>query len=313
MTNTRFVTGFGKTNVDLLYSGMPRIPGEGEEIYSEDFSMQLGGGIPATLINLGRLGLPGRIQTFLGQDMFSRFACGEFERSGIVPYNLYEGGGMPVNLTSAIITARDRAFVSYSDSIRITDEMRETVLKQSRGAAIALMHEDFLDVYRQLKKEGVTLVYDTGWRDDMSLATMHDVLTLADWYTPNDKEAMKLTGTASPQAAARKLAAYFDTAVIKLGAEGCLLYKDGEETIIPPMPGVKAVDSTGAGDAFLAGFTYGLFQGAVPSVCALYGNITGGTSVQAVGCLAKYVDESELLSKAEELAPGHSRAARRQA
>ena len=36
----RWVTGFGKTNVDIIYSGMSRIPQEGEEIYAEDFSMQ---------------------------------------------------------------------------------------------------------------------------------------------------------------------------------------------------------------------------------------------------------------------------------
>ena len=301
MPNERFVSGFGKTNVDLLYSGMPRVPQEGEEIYAQGFSMQLGGGIPATLINLGRLGVPGRIQTFLGQDMFSQFARGEFERNGIDPENLYWGGSMAINLTSAIITPGDRAFVSYSDDIPMTADMHQEVLELSRGASIVLMHEDFLDVYLELKREGVTLVYDTGWRDDMSLESMHEVLSLADWYTPNDKEAMKITGTATPLDAARKLSAYFDTVVIKLGADGCLLYKDGKETIVPPMPGVVAVDSTGAGDAFLAGFTYGLFHGADPATCALYGNITGGTSVQAVGCLASYVEEEELLRKAATL------------
>ena len=301
MTEGRFVAGFGKTNVDLLYFGMSRIPGEGEEIYSEGFSMQLGGGIPATLINLGRLGVPGRIQTLLGDDVFSRFARGEFKASGIIPDNLYKGSRMPVNLTSAIITDRDRAFVSYSDEIPFSEAMREAVLAQSRGAAIVLMHEDFPDVYRELGQEGPVLVYDTGWREDMSLDTMHEVLTLADWYTPNDKEAMKLTGAASVGSAARRLAPYFDTVVIKLGAEGCLLYKDDQETLVPPLPDVTAIDSTGAGDAFLAGFTYGLYHGAAPKLCALYGNITGGTSVQAVGCLAAYVDEKTLLGEASKL------------
>ena len=43
-----FIAGAGATNVDLLYENMPRIPNIGEEIYTDKFSLQLGGGLPAT-------------------------------------------------------------------------------------------------------------------------------------------------------------------------------------------------------------------------------------------------------------------------
>ncbi|NLX83961.1 MAG: carbohydrate kinase family protein [Clostridiales bacterium] len=295
------VVGFGKTNVDLLYTGMPRVPREGEEIYAQGFSMQLGGGVPATLINLGRLSVPCQIQTLLGKDQFSAFAKGQFEGNGVTPHNLYQGDGMPVNLTSAVITPRDRAFISYSDDTPITQQIQKEALALSQGADIVLMQEELLPIYQTLKDQGSLLVYDTGWREDMSLASMEEVLLMADWYTPNDKEAMKITGTDSPQAAARVLADFFETVVIKLGKEGCLLYQHGWELIVPAMPDVPVVDTTGAGDAFLAGFTYGLFHGAEPALCALYGNITGGTCVQAVGCLGSYVTEEELLKKADQM------------
>ena len=48
-----FCAGAGATNVDLLYKGFPRLPKLGEELYCDEFSLQLGGGLPATLINLG--------------------------------------------------------------------------------------------------------------------------------------------------------------------------------------------------------------------------------------------------------------------
>lgn len=296
-----WVTGFGYTNVDLLYSGMARIPREGEEIYAESFSMQLGGGIPATLINLGRLGVSCRIQTMLGEDMFSAFANKQYQDNGVEPHNLYVGTGMAVNLTSAVITAHDRAFISYTDNIQVTDSMQQEALGLSQGAGIILMQEQMLPIYPALKAAGALMVYDTGWRDDMSLGTMEEVLRLADWYTPNDKEAMKITGTNNPLDAARALSPYFDTVVIKLGKDGCLLYNEGKQTLVPPLPGVVAVDSTGAGDAFLAGFTYGLYHGADAYTCALYGNITGGTCVKAVGCLASYVNEQQLLALAESM------------
>ena len=78
-----FIAGAGATNVDLLYENMPRIPNIGEEIYTDTFSLQLGGGLPATLINAGRLGIEARIATELGKDIFSEFAKGKFEENKV--------------------------------------------------------------------------------------------------------------------------------------------------------------------------------------------------------------------------------------
>lgn len=70
MGDKNFIAGIGCTNVDILYSGIDRLPNEGEEIYAKHFSLQLGGGVPATLINLGRLGIKTKIATELGDDIF---------------------------------------------------------------------------------------------------------------------------------------------------------------------------------------------------------------------------------------------------
>ena len=300
MDKKRFVTGFGSTNVDLLYSGMPRVPQEGEEIYSQDFSVQLGGGYPATLINLSRLNVPVRIQTFLGEDLFSRFAVSQYVQNRIMPLNLYVGSRIPVNVTSAVITPRDRAFTSYTDPVAILDSHREQVFEASQGAAIALVHECCLPIYQELKREGTLLVYDTGWSEDMHLSNMEEVIELVDFYTPNHMEAMRITDTDSPSAAARRLADYLPHVIIKLGKEGCLLYSEGRETLIRAVPGVRSVDTTGAGDAFLAGFCYGLYHGKSLPESILYGNLTGATSVTQVGCLTAFLTEEKLLQKAEE-------------
>ena len=54
----RYVAGVGMVNCDLLYSGIPHMPREGEEVFASGFDMQLGGGVPAIMINLARLGVP---------------------------------------------------------------------------------------------------------------------------------------------------------------------------------------------------------------------------------------------------------------
>ena len=55
------------------------------------------------------------------------------------------------------------------------------------------------------------------------------------------------------------------------------------------------MDSTGAGDAFLSGFMYGLFYDYDIKDCVLFGNITGGKAVTKVGALSGYVNEKELI------------------
>lgn len=75
-----------------------------------------------------------------------------------------------------------------------------------------------------------------------------DVLVLA-----NEDEAVVLTGTADPREAAQSIAARTASAVVKLGAAGAV-WSDGTVTEAVPALEVVAVDTTGSGDAFAAGF-----------------------------------------------------------
>ena len=287
-------------NIDLLFEGLPRIPNEGEELYSRGFSLQMGGGVSATLLNLAGLGVPVRIQTGLGNDMFSDFARRTFASFGVEPYNLADGTtGIPLNISAALLTPSDRTFVSYTDGLPMDDAR---IYENSRGAKIVQMGVGSLEAYRRLKADGAILVFDTGWDDAMSLETYREYLELADYYTPNQKEALKITGTDQPADAARVLTQFFDKVIVKLDKDGCLILEDGQERIIPNIPVVHR-DSTGAGDAFLAGFLYGLYHDYSFAQSVLFGNITGGTCVTAVGCLTARLTEDELLDLAEHYQP----------
>lgn len=298
--NERFVAGAGSVNVDLIFSGLPRVPEEGRELFAQGFSLQMGGGIPATLINLGRLGVPTRIQTGLGTDLFSLFAETAFRKAHVTPCNLCpNSNGIPLNITAAMLTPGDRTFVSYTDGIPNTDSVQQKLYEASHGAAICAIDPRFPEVYQRLHEEGTILTLDTGWEDDLSIEKYRPLLELADYYTPNQKEALKITGTDTPEQAADVLAEFFPRVVVKLDASGCLIQENGHRAVIPVIPEYVHQDSTGAGGAFLAGFLYGLYHDRSLAECALYGNITGGKCVTAVGCLTAFCTEEELLSKAQ--------------
>lgn len=294
--NEPFAAGIGKTNIDLLYSGIEKLPKEGEEVYSKNFSVQLGGGVPATLITLSRLGVKTKIATCLGEDIFSRFANDEYKKAGVVPLNLYFGASIPLNITSAVITSGDRTFISYTNGDMPFDENTlRAAYDMCRGAKVVLMQPGgFLPVYKKLKSEGAILVFDCGWSENLSLDSMREYLTIADYYTPNKKEALKITDTASTLQAAQVLSQFFDRVIIKLDKDGCFGMENGKTFVVPPAPDVNCVDSTGAGDAFLAGFVYGLFCGRSFYDCLNLGNLTGGKCTTKVGCLGAYYTKNEL-------------------
>lgn len=292
-----FIAGAGATNIDLLYENMPKIPAMGEEVYTNSFSLQLGGGLPATLINLGRLGIDARIATELGNDMFSVFAKEQFEKNNVSPTNLYSGNDIPLNITSAIILKNDRSFITYGKgTIDPDDKAKEEFYSIAKGAKICLMAPGgFLEVYKKLKSEGTIMVLDMGWDDDLTFEKYSELLSIADYYTPNQKEALKITGCNNAKDAAYALKKYFDKVVVKVDKDGCIGIDGDEYFFCPSLEQYKNVDSTGAGDAFLAGFTYGLFHDYRLKDCIEFGNITGGKAVTAVGALSAYVNEKELL------------------
>ena len=287
-----FVAAFGKLNVDLLYSGMPRIPNEGEEIYCKDFKVCLGGGLPATMINCSRLGVSAKIGTFLGDDMFSQFAKGELDKSN-TKYEIFESKNFPLNVTSAIITQKDRTFVSYGGTETYSDEMLQKIYDSLKGAKVVAMQEKLIPVYKELKKEGTILVLDTGYSDDMSFEKHKDLIEIADYYTPNIDETEKLTGTKDYKEALKILGEHFEKPIVKLGKDGCAGF-DGDYFVIDNISEFRCVDATGAGDAFLSGFIYGLYNDFDFRKCILAGNITGGKCVTGIGCLTEYVNENEI-------------------
>ncbi len=287
-----FVAAFGKLNIDLLYSGMPRIPNEGEEIYSKDFKVCLGGGLPATMINCSRLGVPAKIGTFLGDDMFSLFAKDELDKSG-TKYEIFKSKNFPLNVTSAIITEKDRTFVSYGGTETYSDEMLEKIYNSLKGAKVVAMQEKLIPVYKELKREGTILVLDTGYSDDMSLEKHKELIEIADYYTPNIDETEKLTGTKDYKEALKILGEYFEKPIVKLGKVGCAGH-DNDYFVVDNIDEFKCVDATGAGDAFLSGFIYGLYNDFDFRKCILAGNITGGKCVTGVGCLTEYITKEEI-------------------
>ncbi|MGA2764967.1 MAG: adenosine kinase [Spirochaetia bacterium] len=99
----------------------------------------------------------------------------------------------------------------------------------------------------------------------------------------NRDEIAILTGAFCDEDCMHQAEEFAPLIVMKVGEKGCIVGQKGEYTLVPGVP-VRVVDTTGAGDAFAAGFLYGMLQGAEPVLCARLANTIASRVVGREGC-----------------------------
>ncbi|MHC0432616.1 carbohydrate kinase family protein [Streptomyces sp. O3] len=122
-----------------------------------------------------------------------------------------------------------------------------------------------------------------GFLADLGVAPFLAVAAGADVLLPNRDEAAVLTGLTDPSEAAAKLSGQFPLVVAKQGAAGALVARaGGAPRHIPPRP-ARALDTTGAGDAFTGAFLAALLAGTTDTAAAAEGCRAGAQAVARVG------------------------------
>ena len=141
-------------------------------------------------------------------------------------------------------------------------------------------------IFKQIKsKEDRILVADmTSAKNGETLEDIKGLLPYIDYIIPNETEAMRLTGERD---AYRNAALFVENGascvIIKMGNKGCLVKTPEQEFVVPAYQKSKAVDTTGAGDSFVAGFVRGLQQGWTLKESARFGCAVASCTVECVG------------------------------
>lgn len=288
---------FAQMNLDLIFQGVRRLPEPGEEVFADTFTMQLGGGPAVPPIVLSALGYRTCLGTFMGEDEESDICRRKLANLQFTDYKLFPSASdHPVVVTSVFSWEHDRGFLAYNNQVREDTLDSRTVYDFLKDAKVVFAPVGHPEVTRRLHEEGVTIVCDTGWDDNLSVEHFQSFLPFVDVYTPNDKEAMKMTKTSTPEDALRVLANYTPHPVVTLGKGGCAWWEDGAIHFSPAIEAFTAVDTTGAGDNFLTGIIYGLINREPLAQCMRLGNIFAGYSTTGLGCYGKKITP-ELIEK----------------
>jgi sugar/nucleoside kinase (ribokinase family) len=100
---------------------------------------------------------------------------------------------------------------------------------------------------------------------------------------PNADEARTLTGSADPRLAAEELSSSYDEVVVTLGREGALWQRGFITATAPAERSAEVVDTTGAGDAFTAGFLASWLLHPEPETALAAGNRLAARAIERVG------------------------------
>jgi len=282
----------GELNVDLIFSGLPSLPILGQELLCDDFHTALGGSSAICASWLAALGAAVDFWGKVGRDAYGEFVVSELERQGIGTYRIIHDPDIRTGVTVSLTYPHDRALFTYLGSIAALrlDDLDINLLPcydHLHSASVFLqqgLRPRLSALYQAAKQTGLTTSLDSGcdpercWGRDI-----FDVLPHVDFFLPNAVEALHFTGASTVEEAAVELSRYVGTVVVKLGRDGALA-RSGEQ--VWPVPGfeVEVVDTTGAGDAFNAGFLYAhIVEGRSMSDALRFANACGAIAVTTIG------------------------------
>ncbi len=280
----------GEAFEDLVFFSLDRLPELGEEIKTDHFTATVGGGAVITAVHAARLGVRTGVISALGDAAVARL-----KKEGVSVTNLRKPRE-PHAITAALSTGEDRAFVTFNGvnaqlEGRLAKALGRPIPPKPAGRRPSHIHLCFYPhdcaqwtrLATRLRQQGVTTSWDFGWNEpltsDRGLTALFDAL---DFVFVNELEARLYTGEATLAAALPHWRQRQCITIVKQGERGATWIAPDRD-IHAPARTVRVVDTTGAGDAFNAGFLAAWLGGRSPAQCLAAGNKIGAASTRQAG------------------------------
>jgi sugar/nucleoside kinase (ribokinase family) len=247
---------------DLIFTGLPRLPEPGEELYSSGMG-SCPGGIANLATATARLGLRTGLVAGFGDDAYADWmwdVLAEDEHIDLSASRRFPR--MHSAITVSMAMAGDRAMVTHVHPL--PEPLDQALLTAPAARAAAIDLHDTTAPWQALRDRGTLLFADGGFdetgRWDRAVLVP---LRQCHAFTPNATEAMGYTRTGRPSEAVRKLADLVPLAVVTDGVNGSFAIDatTNEEAYCPAVPVTAAIDPTGAGDVFAASIVLGTLAG----------------------------------------------------
>ncbi|MEU0003372.1 PfkB family carbohydrate kinase [Streptomyces sp. NPDC006314] len=274
----------GTVFLDIIFTGLDSAPVRGTESWARGMGSSPGG-VANMAAALARLGLKTSLAAAFGDDHYGDYcwdALAQGEGIDLSPSRTVPGWHSPVTVSMAY--EGERTMVSHGHEPP-PEEPAPDFPPRARAAVASLTPGRRAPWIAQAARAGTRIFADVGWDETgaWDLSGLAD-LEHCEAFLPNAQEAMRYTGAACPRAAAHALTEHVPVAVVTLGSEGAYAVdrRTAEAAEVPAIA-VEALDPTGAGDVFVAGFVTGSLAGWPLADRLAFAGLTAALSVQEFG------------------------------
>jgi ribokinase len=276
---------------DISFSGL-KIPTIGETILGNKYNIGPGGKGCNQAVAIARLGGKVNFISKIGRDEYGELALNTLKKNKIDTKNIIQDKNLQTGVAGILVDQNSgknaiNVIVGAPSSFKI-DEI-DNQINLIKNSKIFLTQ---LEVPKDVTLHCLKIAKDNGCLTILNPAPASDITkefySNIDFFTPNETEAEFYTGIKitnekeAKQAADELINLGIKKVIITLGEKG-LFYTDGKEEIYLKANQVKAVDTTGAGDAFNGGLAFGLSKNQPIKECLELANKVAGLSTTKLG------------------------------
>ena len=276
---------------DISFSG-PKIPSVGETILGNKYNVGPGGKGCNQAIAIARLGGKVNFISKIGKDSYGELALNTLKKNNINIENIIQDEKLQTGVAGILIDKNSgknaiNVIVGAPSSLTINEiDKQINIIKSSKIflTQLEVPKDITLHCLKIAKENGCITILNPAPASEIS----NEFYNHIDYFTPNETEAEFYTGIKitneqeAKQAAEKLLNLGIKKVIITLGEKG-LFYTDGKEEIYLKASSVKAIDTTGAGDAFNGGLAFGLSKDKPINECLELANKVAGVSTTKLG------------------------------
>jgi len=301
------VLGFGALNVDKIYR-VNRIAREGEESFIHGMSESPGGSAANTIVGLARLGVETGFIGKVADDHEGKLLLDDFVKEGVNTDGILITGEGSSGTVSAFVDKNGERALYVHPSVNDTlafEEINLEYAEQTELLHLTSVDEKPFQAQKKLieKLPNVKVSLDPGEiYARKGLAKLKPIIKRCSVVMPSEGEVKLLTGKGWRVGAKQLLRQGAEIVAVKLGDKGCYVIDSTHSHMVPPYK-TKVVDTTGAGDAFCAGFLYGLIKRKDLYECGRLGNFVASRCIARIGARTGLprAHEIELLQRSTRL------------
>jgi sugar/nucleoside kinase (ribokinase family) len=292
---------FGHTNLDFIMS-LERFPEKNTSVDVVEKQRYFGGTGANVATLASSLGVPTALVSYVGKDMPAEFRA-LMVGKGVDLRELVEVEGYETPTVWIVSDAsHDQIAYVYQGPMR---HMGEFELRMNAATEAKFIHimtgrpEYYLRLMKECIRLGKSISFDPAqeihhiWTEE----TFEQAIGMCDMFFCNENElstAMRYLGAKRPEDLLEHVDVLFNT----LGSKGSRIYTADGEVDIPAVRPVKVVDTTGAGDAFRAGYFAGLYRNHSIKDSARFGAAAASFVIEARGSLTNIPDWPAVLERA---------------